>query len=155
MKNRLLFAALAAAALAATLVAETPAPSQGRHQHMGGGPPAYDVAAETTLSGRVADVLPQSCACGGIHLRLTTDAGDVEVGLGPATFLGELGAQFAVGDTLSVVGSKPKNEAPAEFLARTVTKGEATYELRDAAGAPRWAEQGMGCPMHRRGAKAS
>ena len=163
MKSRFALPALALAAIAALvalpLVAqETPAPApapgpQAHHGRHAGGPPVYDLAAEITVSGRVADVVPQSCACGGLHLKLATASGELEVGLGPAAFLGELGAQFAVGDELQITGAKPKNEAPADFLARSVKKGESTYELRDAAGAPRWAAQGAACPMHRQGAK--
>jgi len=162
MKSHFALPALALAAIAALvalpLVAqETPAPAPGpqaHHGRHGGGPPAYDLAAETTISGRVADVVPQNCACGGLHLKLATASGELEVGLGPAAFLGELGAQFAVGDELQITGAKPKNEAPADFLARSVKKGESTYDLRDAAGAPRWTAQGTACPMHRQGAKA-
>jgi len=94
--------------------------------------------------------VPQSCPCGGIHVRLTTADGDLEVGLGPVAYLAELGATFAAGDAVEVTGAKPKNDAPADFLARSVKKGDATYELRDAEGAPRWAGTGMACPMHSR-----
>lgn len=158
MKSGSAFAALAAAALVASvsvLAAQGgpgPGPGagqghcQGRHA---GGPPAYDVAAETTLSGRVAELLPQPCACGGLHLRLTTAAGDVEVALGPSQYLADIGAAFLPQDELLVTGAKPANAAPAEFLARSIRKGDATFELRDAAGLPRWAGAGKACPMHK------
>lgn len=152
--NRMILAFAAAAIVAAPLVAQMGTGPHGRHDRKGGGPPVYDVAAEKTLAGTVAEVVPQSCPCGGIHVRLTTTEGDVEVGMGPVAFLAELGASFAAGDAIEVTGAQPKNEAPADFLARSVRKGEATYELRDAEGAPRWAETGMACPMHRRGAAA-
>lgn len=152
--SRILFALAAAALLAAPAVAQTGAGPHGKHDRMGGGPPVYDVAAEKTLSGTVAEVVPQACPCGGIHVRLTTADGDLEVGLGPVAYLAELGATFAAGDAIEVTGAKPKNDAPADFLARSVKKGESTYELRDAEGAPRWTEVGMACPMHRRGASA-
>lgn len=145
---------VAAALVAAPLVAQMGPGPHGRHDRKGGGPPVYDLAAETTLAGTVAEVVPQSCPCGGIHVRLTTADGDVEVGLGPVAFLSELGATFAAGDALEVTGAAPKNDAPADFLARSVKKGEATYELRDAAGSPRWAETGMACPMRGRRAAA-
>jgi hypothetical protein len=121
---------------------------QGRHA---GGPPAYDSAAETTLTGKVVELLPQACACGGLHVRLTTASGDVEVALGPTTYLAEIGASFMPQDEIQVTGAKPSNAAPADFLARSVRKGEATYELRDSAGLPRWAGAGKGCPMHKGG----
>ncbi|MDQ1348880.1 MAG: hypothetical protein QG573_2256 [Acidobacteriota bacterium] len=158
MKSGSAFAALAAAALVASvsvLAAQGgpgPGPGagqghcQGRHA---GGPPAYDVAAETTLSGRVAELLPQPCACGGLHLRLTTAAGDIEVALGPSQYLADIGAAFLPQDELLVTGAKPANAAPAEFLARSIRKGDATFELRDAAGLPRWAGAGKACPMHK------
>lgn len=161
MKLRL--SLLALALVAAPLLAQDDAAPPRRHDRQGGGPPVYDVAAETTLTGKVAEVLPQSCPRAGIHVRLTTAAGDVEVGLGPGAYLAEIGAGFATGDEITVTGSKPKNDAPADFLARSVKKGEATYELRDAEGAPRWAMAGggQGCAMkggqgkgHRHGAQA-
>jgi hypothetical protein len=156
MIRRTGIALLAVAALAALpLLAQSGPGPHGRHDRRGEGPPAYDVAAEKTLSGTVAEVVPQSCPCGGIHLRLTTEGGDVEVGLGPVAYLTELGASFAAGDAVEVLGAAPKNDAPADFLARAITKGDATWELRDAEGAPKWAAQGMGCPMHRSGKAAS
>jgi len=159
MKLRIAAVALAAVAvIVLPLAAQTGSGPHGKHDRSGGGPPVYDLAGETTLTGTVAEVLPQSCPRAGIHLRLTTATGDVEVGLGPTTFLAELGAGF-----------QPKNDAPADFLARTVKKGDTTYELRDAEGAPRWAMAGggrgagQGCAMkgsqgrgqgHGHGAKA-
>jgi len=141
---------VAAAVVAAPLLAQMGSGPHGRHDRRGGGPPVYDLAAERTLAGTVAEVVPQSCPCGGIHVRLTTADGDVEVGLGPVAFLSELGATFAAGDALEVTGAAPKNDAPAEFLARSVKKGEATYDLRDGEGTPRWKAEGTSCPMHPR-----
>ena len=150
MKLRIPSLALAALAIvAAALLAEDAPPAKSGHDHPGGGPSAYDVAAETTLTGQVAEVLPPSCPMAGVHVRLTTASGDVEVGLGPSSFLAQLGAGFATGDEIAVTGSKAKQAAPADFLARSVKKGDATYELRDAEGTPRWAAAGgKGCPMH-------
>ena len=161
MKARFALAALAASALVAavSVAAAQGGPGPGRGAGQGncqgrhaGGPPAYDSTAETTLTGRVAELLPQACACGGIHLRLTTSAGDVEVALGPSAYLAEIGASFMLQDEIQVTGAKPANAAPADFLARSIRKGEATFELRDAQGLPRWAGTGMGCPMHKHGA---
>lgn len=160
MKSRFALAALAAAALVASVSVMSaqggpgPGPGAGQGRHAGG-PPAYDVAAETTLSGRVAELLPQACACGGLHLRLTTAAGDVEVALGPSQYLADIGAAFLPQDEIQVTGAKPAsaanaaNTAPADFLARSIRKGDSTFELRDAAGTPRWAGAGMACPMHK------
>lgn len=151
MKLRIPSLALAVlAVVAAPLLAQDAPAAKTGHDRQGGGPPVYDLAAETTLTGKVAEVLPQSCPMAGVHVRLTTATGDVEVGLGPGAYLAEIGAGFSTGDEIAVTGSKPKNDAPADFLARSVKKGEATYELRDAEGAPRWAMAGggKGCPMH-------
>lgn len=165
MKSRLALAALTTLALVAAASAldaqggQGPGPGPGRGAGQGqgpgrhaGGPPAYDLAAETTLTGKVAELLPQACACGGLHLRLATASGDVEVALGPTTYLAEMGASFMLQDELQITGAKPANGAPADFLARSVRKGDATYELRDAAGLPRWAGAGKACPMHKSGA---
>ncbi|MBP9144849.1 MAG: hypothetical protein KBF21_03150 [Thermoanaerobaculia bacterium] len=159
MKVRIPFATLAiAAVVASSVVFAQGGPGagagsgtgqhncQGRHA---GGPPAYDRAAETTVAGRVAELLPQPCACGGLHLRLTTADGDIEVALGPSQYLADIGAAFLPQDEIRVIGAKPSNAAPADFLARSISKGDATFELRDAEGKPRWAGAGMACPMHK------
>lgn len=136
---------LAATALLVAAVAFAQ-PGSGPHGRHGGGPPAYDLAAEKVVRGTVAEVKTQGCACAGVHLKLTTESGELEVGLGPGAFLASLGATFAAGDEVEVTGAAPKNEAPADFLARIVRKGETGYELRDAEGQPRWAATGMACP---------
>ncbi|KAB2963237.1 MAG: hypothetical protein F9K16_07115 [Thermoanaerobaculia bacterium] len=156
MHLRRSFVALAfvAAALVALPLAaqETPAPG-GPHRHAGG-MPVYDVAAEKVVEGKVAELLPQACGCGGLHLKLETADGPLEIGLGPAAFLGELGVTFNAGDDVAVTGAAPKGEARAEFLARSVRLNDKTFELRDAEGKPRWSMAGMNCPMHRKGSDA-
>lgn len=144
-RTPLALAVLAAAALV-SLAPGFAQPGSGPHGRHGGGPPAYDLAAEKVVRGTVAEVKTQDCACAGVHLKLTTDAGELEVGLGPGAFLASLGATFAAGDEVEVTGAAPANEAPADFLARIVRKGETGYELRDADGKPRWAAAGMACP---------
>ena len=165
MKVHISFAALAIAATAAVVASSAvsaqggpgPGPGPGKQQCQGRhacGPPAYDRAAETTVAGRVAELLPQPCACGGLHLRLTTADGDIEVALGPSQYLADIGAAFLPQDEIRVTGAKPSNAAPADFLARSISKGAATFELRDADGKPRWAGTGKACPMHKnRGAE--
>lgn len=151
MTRRTLFSLLLAASLVPLpLLAQGGPGPHGRHDCSGGGPPVYDVAAERTLAGTVAEVLPQNCPKAGIHLRLATPEGEIEVGLGPVAYLGELGANFATGDAIEVTGSAPKNEAPADFLARSVKKGEAIYPLRNEQGAPLWPRGAMDGPKHGR-----
>jgi hypothetical protein len=151
MTRRMLSSLLFAASLVPLpLLAQGGPGPHGRHDCAGGGPPVYDVAAERTLAGTVAEVLPQNCPRAGIHVRLSTPEGEIEVGLGPVAYLGELGANFATGDAIEVTGAAPKTEAPADFLARSVKKGEATYLLRNEQGAPLWPRGAMDGPRHGR-----
>jgi hypothetical protein len=51
-------------------------------------------------------------------------------------FLKELGFSVGIGDTLTVVGSRP--EGAPHLAARSIAKGKATLIVRDAKGEPNW-----------------
>jgi len=97
---------------------------------------AYDPATETTVTGTVEGVM--QVAHGGrgtgMHLKLKTDAGVLEVQLGPTRYLESQNFAVAKGDTITVTGSRLKGSV----IAREVKKGEATLTLRDKHGVPKW-----------------
>jgi DNA/RNA endonuclease YhcR with UshA esterase domain len=102
--------------------------------------PRYDVASETTITGTVEDVLqPQMGRMMGTHLMVKTDAGTIEVHVGPANFVNREGFTFAKGDEVQVLGSKVTIGGKEALIARDVTKDGKTLTLRDKTGRPLWA----------------
>jgi DNA/RNA endonuclease YhcR with UshA esterase domain len=109
-------------------------------QGQGKGMPKYDLAKETTMKGTVEAVEQHESPMGwqGVHLKLKTEAGTIEVHVGPAWFLEEKDFQFAKGDSLEVLGSRMTIENQDSLLAREIKQGEKTLVLRDARGIPVW-----------------
>lgn len=118
------------AVLAATLAAAQTQPKA----------PEYDVGAEVTVRGVVAEIHESKVATDhpGLHLILTTEAANetVEVHACPVRFLSELEFTIEKGDALAVVGSRRKGDQP--IVAREITKGQLSLILRDKKGIPNW-----------------
>lgn len=114
----------------------------------GMGMPRYDKATETTLHGTVQEVQSHQGRMGGTgtHLLLKTDAGVVEVHVGPANWLADKKYTFANGDALQVLGSKVTVAGQDAFLAREITKGDTKIVLRNENGIPAWSGAGRGMP---------
>lgn len=112
-------------------------PGQGR------GGPRYDPATEATVSGIVREVkqVTGSRGWGGTHLTLDTDAGAIDVHLGPSTFLADKEFTFAKGDQIEVIGSKIKYQDADALIAREVKKAGKVLTLRDARGFPVWSRR--------------
>lgn len=109
----------------------------------GRGPPPdrlYDVATVTSVSGTVASEQRQDRGRGhrGVHLSLDTPAGALDVHLGPDFFVDGQPLKLAVGDQVTVTGSKVTFEGAPALVARSVSRGAETLVLRDEAGRPRW-----------------
>jgi hypothetical protein len=100
--------------------------------------PEYDVAAEVTVRGQVTEIHESKLATDhpGLHLTLKNDDETVEIHACPVRFLNELEFTVAMGDTLSVTGSRPK-KGPV-VVAREITKGQLSLILRDKNGVPNW-----------------
>lgn len=100
--------------------------------------PEYDVAAEATVRGQVVEIHESKVATDhpGLHLILKNDDETVEIHACPVRFLDELEFSVAVGDTLSVTGSRPRKGSL--IVAREITKGQLSLILRDKAGVPNW-----------------
>ncbi|HYM11388.1 MAG TPA: hypothetical protein VEU62_11685 [Bryobacterales bacterium] len=104
----------------------------------------YDPTTEVTVKGTIDDV--QQMAHGrrmmGTHVMLKTDAGTLDVHLGPSSFLSKKGFTLAKGDQIEVTGSKVKYSGADALIAREVKKGDKTLTLRDKNGVPEWAGTG-------------
>jgi hypothetical protein len=112
----------------------------------------YDRSAETTISGTINAVVsyPSMNGTFGVHLELKTPNGVVNVHVAPAMFIGENNVSFTTGETITVVGAKiVANKGKTTFVvARTITRGATTLNLRNEEGAPLWtpADDGIdGC----------
>jgi hypothetical protein len=144
MRTRILFlmlVAFALTALATPVFAQCPC-----CRHAAQGPPSgkgmpnYDSSAEVTLKGTVEAVELQDSSMGwqGLHLKLKTESGVVEVHMGPSWFAQEKGFEFAKGDAIEVLGSRQTLGGVDSLLAREITRGDKTLILRDARGIPAW-----------------
>lgn len=100
--------------------------------------PEYDVAAEVTIRGVVEDIHESKVTTDhpGLHLILRAESETVEIHACPVRFLSDLDFTIAKGDTLTVVGSRPKNATV--IVAREITKDSVTLTLRDKNGVPNW-----------------
>lgn len=78
----------------------------------------------------------------GNELTVSTDAGEVEVGLGQAAYREAAEFVVAVGDEVSVSGYYDGGEFKAAVV-DNLTSGESIV-LRDESGRPMWAGQGRG-----------
>ena len=117
--------------LVASLVAQkTPKPS----------PPKYDLQTEVKVKGTIEEVKlpPKGSEKEIVHLLVKNGTESVDVYLCPKSFFDDMGMDFSKGDEITLTGSKVK-QGEAEFvLAREVVKGNNTFVLRDAKGAPVW-----------------
>jgi DNA/RNA endonuclease YhcR with UshA esterase domain len=110
--------------------------------------PQYDPKTEVTIKGTVEEVqkqtmpMPQGkgmmAGMGGIHLKLATDKGVMEVHLGPAAYLADKKFTVGKGDVVEVKGSLVKIGGSEAVIAREVAKGSEKLVLRDANGIPLW-----------------
>ncbi len=104
-------------------------------------PPAYNAAAETTLSGVVQETREFFCAISeeqGLHLVLRTGDGDRLIHVAPARFLRAQGFRFENGDQVKVIGSPVNYQGEDAMLAREITRGNEVLAVRDHQGQPLW-----------------
>lgn len=122
--------------VAAMLTLATAAVAQGR---------IYNVTTEQTVTGTIQQVdriqPPEARGpWGGIHLSLKQDGTEpLEVHLGPSWFLDNQESKLAVGDVVTILGSRVTLDGKPVLIARTVTRGDETLVLRDERGFPMWA----------------
>jgi hypothetical protein len=132
-----------AMAVGVTVLAMTPvaAQQQGRNRQ---GNRNYDPETVITVQATVQEVVTETNRRGGsgVHLVLQTEAEPTVVHVAPATFLSTSGWEFAAGDAVTVVGSKTVVNGEPALIAREISRGEASLELRSEAGVPAWRGQG-------------
>lgn len=107
---------------------------------LGRGMPIYNPTTEITAKGSVEEVqtVQQTGRWGGVHLSLKTDTGNIEVHLGPSSFISRKQFSFNKGDQIEVLGSKVKIGEKDVLIAREVTKENKTLVLRNSQGIPEW-----------------
>jgi len=102
----------------------------------------YDPATVVSVSGEVIAYEQFSPAKGmgnGVHLKLKTDAGEIDIHLGPSWYIENQDIQFSIKDKITVKGSKVTFENKPAIIAAEVTKGDQVLKLRDDNGFPVWA----------------
>ncbi len=104
-------------------------------------PPAYNAAAETTVSGVVAESREFFCPISEdqeMHLLLRTSQGATLIHVAPSRFL--RAQQFPINpdDPISVVGTRLNYQGQDAMLAREITHGNEVLIVRDHQGRPLW-----------------
>ena len=100
--------------------------------------PEYDLKAEVTISGTVEDSHESKLRGDhpGLHLMVKTETETVEVHTCPLRFMKDLDFAVDKGDAVKVIGSRPGGTGV--LVARELSKGQLSLELRDKTGAPNW-----------------
>ena len=112
----------------------------GAQKKSGTSGPKYDLQAETKIKGTVDEVKlpPKGSEKEIAHLQVKDGANSVDAYLCPKTFWDDMGMSFAKGDEITMTGSKVKEGDTDIFLVREIVKGNDSFVLRDAKGAPVW-----------------
>ena len=101
----------------------------------------YNPATVETISGTVTAV--SSVNTWGLHIKVKTANAVIGVHLGPEWFLkGKM--TLKAGDTVTATGSKVNIDGEDVIIAKTITKGTSTVQLRNDNGVPLWAGSGKG-----------
>ena len=127
---------VSALAVAATMFAGPAGASSG---------PAYNPSTAVAIEGAVTavKVVPVGQPLPGVHVNVKTKNESLEVYVAPRDFMNFLKTNFAPGDKITVNGSRVKNGSADVILAREVSDGVDTIELRDLYGAPVWENWGV------------
>lgn len=105
----------------------------------------YDPATVTTVTGTVEEVVLRAGRGGATGLHLQVVVGDderVEVLVGPTFYVFPQGLEIDAGDRVTATGSRFTADGTAMLMAREITEGQLTVQLRDEAGMPMWQGQG-------------
>ncbi|HXZ81221.1 MAG TPA: hypothetical protein VEG30_14935 [Terriglobales bacterium] len=98
----------------------------------------YNPATETTISGVVQELQDYRCPVSegeiGSHLVVKTDQGLVHVHLAAARIMRSQDFKLAVGDQITVVGSKIRVGEGLNLMAREITRGNEIFTLRNPNG---------------------
>ena len=121
---------LALLCLAPVLAQKTPKPTS----------PKYDFQTEAKIKGTIEEVKlpPKGEEKEIVHLLVSSGPDAMDVYLCPKSFMDEMSMNFSKGDEITLTGSKVKQGETDIVLAREVVKGNDTFLIRDAKGAPVW-----------------
>ena len=112
--------------------------SRKKRKAPGASAPKYDTQTETTVKGQVEELKLPPKASDIAHLTIKSGSDMVDIYLCPKSFLDDMSLTFTKGEELAVTGSKVKVDGADTVLAREVTKGNDTVNLRDSKGVPVW-----------------
>ena len=101
----------------------------------------YDKTTVETISGEVTAVetfIPSKGMSGGIHVILKNEKETISIHLGPSWYLDKKEIKIAVGDKISIKGSRITFEGKPTIIASLVSKGDDVLKLRDDNGYPLW-----------------
>ena len=124
----------------ATFVLGGSAMLAGQSKNKPAGPAAYDHANETTVGGTITQVISAVGPDGavGVHATVKTEAGLVNVQIGPAMYIGMNNFSFLLGDRVAIIGAKVTQNGVTAVWTRAITKDGQTLVLRDENGTPKW-----------------
>ena len=102
--------------------------------------PQYDRGTITDVLGIVSEVRDNDTGTlPGLHLIIRTDRKrDVDVYVGPDTFVKDFSLSFARGERVQAIGSKIRCENGEVVLARELRRHDITVYVRDPDGNPIW-----------------
>jgi hypothetical protein len=102
--------------------------------------PRYDVRAEHVIKAKIAGIKTHESVVGyqDMHVVLSTTVGDLEVHLGPASYLAKRGIDLKAGDEVVVTGCKTTWEDQPVIVARHIKAGNHSLTLRSTTGKPAW-----------------
>ena len=140
------WAAAGLAIFSTTLLVAPAAPAQAQPGRGGGGPGAYDRVYDPTkvetVRGTITAIDRRTAwrpGRMGIHLTVKTAKETLPVHLGPAWFIDNLEPPLAVGQAITVKGSRVSFGGKPAIIAASIDRGAETVTLRDEAGRPVWA----------------
>ena len=101
----------------------------------------YNTTTVETISGTITAITTVNTW--GVHIKVKTANGTTGVHLGPDWYLkGKI--TLANGDSVTATGSKVQIDGETVIIAKTISKGNVTVQLRNDNGVPLWAGSGKG-----------
>ncbi len=103
--------------------------------------PTYRTDTEVAVTGTVSNGFFHTGNRGTSRSRATlmlSDGSTVDIHLGPTSFLREKQMELAIGDRVTVIGSRT---TAGMVIVRRVTRADKTLEMRNAAGRPLWEDR--------------
>jgi len=109
--------------------------------------PRFDTSTVATYTGVVTALSSKTGKRGAPRSRLTlrTSGGDMLIHIGPTAFLDARSFHPSVGDRLTVIGSRVKEDDGTEMvIVRQITRGKTVLIMRSEDGRPLWDEKYKG-----------